>query len=101
MTAERELDAVDAPTTGRSGGSLWRRNDRAVLVRTRVVAVCAVVVALGLTWPWPAVPVVAVVGLVVGCWPIAAEAFEDARHRRMSMELSVHAHRDRRRGCDR
>ncbi|WP_225870279.1 heavy metal translocating P-type ATPase [Corynebacterium silvaticum] len=34
-------------------------------------------------------PVIAVLGLVVGCWPIALEAFEDLRHRKMSMELSM------------
>ena len=28
-------------------------------------------------------------GLAVGCWPIAAEAWEDLRHRKMSMELSM------------
>ncbi|HZK05117.1 MAG TPA: cation-translocating P-type ATPase [Actinomycetaceae bacterium] len=70
-------------------GSLWRRIDRGDLARTLFVAACAVAVALGQTLPWPAVSVVAVVGLVVGCWPIAVEAFEDARHRKMSMELSM------------
>src|SRR5699024_5258101 len=72
-----------------SGASLWRRIDRADLARTLFVTACAVAVALGLTWPWPAVPIVAVVGIVVGCWPIAREAFEDVRHRRMSMEASM------------
>jgi heavy metal translocating P-type ATPase len=46
-------------------------------------------VALGLTWPWPQVPLVAVVGLVAGCWPILLEALHDVRERRMSMELSM------------
>ncbi len=89
MSAEIDTDTVGAVTTGPPEGSLWRRIDRADLVRTLFVAACAVAVALGLTWPWPAVPVLAVVGLVVGCWPIATEAFEDIRHRRMSMELSM------------
>ncbi|MDR0366721.1 MAG: cadmium-translocating P-type ATPase [Bifidobacteriaceae bacterium] len=31
----------------------------------------------------------AVAGLIVGCWPILVEAFEDVRQRRMSMELSM------------
>ncbi|MFC0672344.1 heavy metal translocating P-type ATPase [Brachybacterium hainanense] len=69
--------------------SLWRRIDRRDLARTVLVAVCALAVGLGLTGPWPAVPILAVVGIVVGCWPIATEALEDVRHRRMSMELSM------------
>lgn len=69
--------------------SLWQRIDREDLTRTLFVALCAVALALGLTWPWPTLPAIAVLGLVVGCWPIALEAFEDLRHRKMSMELSM------------
>lgn len=69
--------------------SLWRRIDREDLARTLFVALCAVALALGLTWPWPTMPAIAVLGLVVGCWPIALEAFDDLRHRKMSMELSM------------
>lgn len=69
--------------------SLWRRIDRTDLARTLFVAACALAVALGFTAPWPRVPVVAVVGLVVGCWPILTEALGDLRRRRMSMELSM------------
>lgn len=69
--------------------SLWRRIDREDLARTLFVALCAVALALGLTWPWPTMPAIAVLGLMVGCWPIALEAFEDLRHRKMSMELSM------------
>ncbi|MBH5296733.1 cation-translocating P-type ATPase [Corynebacterium ulcerans] len=69
--------------------SLWRRIDREDLARALFVALCAVALALGLTWPWPTMPAIAVLGLVVGCWPIALEAFEDLRHRKMSMELSM------------
>ncbi|MFV0453113.1 MAG: heavy metal translocating P-type ATPase [Propioniciclava sp.] len=69
--------------------SLWARIDRGDAGRTLFVAACAVTVALGVSWPSPQVPVVAAVGLVVGCWPIAAEAWGDIRNRRMSMELSM------------
>lgn len=69
--------------------SLWQRIDREDLARTLFVALCAVALALGLTWPWPTMPAIAVLGLVVGCWPIALEAFDDLRHRKMSMELSM------------
>ena len=86
MSAYTDTVRTSMPT---DPGSLWRRIDREDLLRTLFVAACAVVVALGLTLPWPTVPVIAVIGLVVGCWPIAVEAFEDARHRKMSMELSM------------
>lgn len=68
---------------------LIARIDRPDLARTLFVALCAAAVALGVTWPTNAVPAVAVVGLLIGCWPILTEALEDARHRRMSMELSM------------
>ncbi len=84
-TQTRQIEAV--ASTG--AVSLWRKIDRGDLVRTLFVAACTLAVALGLTWPWPQVPVVAVIGLVAGCWPILKEAFEDARERRMSMELSM------------
>ncbi len=80
--------ATDSPAAPRDR-SLWRRIDRRDLARTVVVAACAAAVALGLTWPRPEVPAVAVVGLVVGCWPVVAEAWHDLRQRRMSMELSM------------
>ncbi|MCC6856528.1 MAG: cadmium-translocating P-type ATPase [Microbacteriaceae bacterium] len=87
MSVSTESDAVAAaPVVERS---LWSRIDRRDLVRTIFVAGCAIAVALGLTRPWPAVPVLAVIGLIVGCWPILVEAWEDVRHRRMSMELSM------------
>ena len=69
--------------------SLWRRIDRGDLARTLAVGACALLVGLGLTWPWPSVPVLALAGLVLGCWPIASEALGDLRERRMSMELSM------------
>lgn len=81
---------LDAPAeTMSSATPLWARIDREDLARTVFVAVCAVAVALGATWPWPALPLVAVVGLAVGCWPILTEAWHDVRQRRMSMEASM------------
>ena len=86
MSAYTDTVRASMPT---DPGSLWRRIDRGDLLRTLFVAACAVVVTLGLTLPWPSELIVAVIGLIVGCWPIAVEAFEDARHRKMSMELSM------------
>ena len=87
MSIESRAQTV-TPADG-TARSLWRRIDRGDLVRTLFVAACAVTVALGLTWPLPAAPIVAVAGIAAGCWPIAREAWEDIRHRRMSMELSM------------
>ena len=92
MSASPDLrSAATAPTQidASTGESLWSRIDRGDLARTLVVAVCAIALLGGLAGPWPALPVVAVLGLVVGCWPILAEAWQDASHRRMSMELSM------------
>jgi len=87
MTATRE--AADEAVEATGAASLWRRVDRGDAARAAFVAVCTLVTALGLTWPWPAAPAVAVLGIVIGCWPILTEAVEDVRHRRMSMELSM------------
>ncbi|MFT3877455.1 MAG: cation-translocating P-type ATPase [Propioniciclava sp.] len=81
------VPAVDQAPVG--AASLWRKVDRGDLARTLFVAACTLAVVLGLTWPWPTVPAVAIVGLAVGCWPILTEAWHDARQRRMSMELSM------------
>ena len=89
MSAAPAVGLPDAAETAPDRAEIWRRIDRGDLARTLFVAACAVLVGFGLTGPWPAVPVIALVGLVVGCWPIVAEAWEDVRHRRMSMELSM------------
>lgn len=68
---------------------LWHRIDRKDLARTGFLIVCTVAVALGLDWPGDRLPACALVGVAVGCWPILTEAVEDARNRRMSMELSM------------
>jgi len=61
------------------------------MLRTLIVALfgvgVAVLGAVGLAWP--ALAAVALAGLLVGCWPILVEAWEDVRHRQMSMELSM------------
>lgn len=72
-----------------AGTSLWSRIDRTDLARTLFVAACTAALALGLDWPSPTVPLLAVIGLVVGCWPVVVEAWHDIRQRRMSMELSM------------
>ncbi|MFV0320510.1 MAG: heavy metal translocating P-type ATPase [Microbacterium sp.] len=88
-TAPVETEPKAAAAGFWSEVSLWRRIDRWDLARTLFVAACAVAVGFGLTWPSPQVPAIALIGLAVGCWPIVVEAWEDVRHRRMSMELSM------------
>jgi len=85
-------DRVTAPTSSRAttnSESLLRRVDRADAARTLFVLACTIALALGLDWPGPRLPLVAAVGIVVGCWPVVVEAVEDLRGRRMSMELSM------------
>lgn len=58
-TDTHTLDAVAATSVA----GLWQKVDRGDLLRTLVVAACTFAVALGLTWPWPQLPLVA-----VGAW---------------------------------
>jgi heavy metal translocating P-type ATPase len=39
--------------------------------------------------PLPSMSVIGIAGLLVGCWPILKEAFENVLERRMTMELSM------------
>lgn len=57
----------------------------------RIVAVALLAAAVGLrVWePFPAVSVLGVLGLAIGCLPILKEAFENLLARRMTMELSM------------
>ena len=85
---DAEHDVAAAPRAA-GGTPLWRRVDRGDLVRTSVVALCALATAVGLTWPASTLPIVAVLGIALGCWPILQEAWQDVRRRRMSMEASM------------
>jgi cation transport ATPase len=86
-------EASTSPSSGDTTGGLapgyLRRIDRADLLRIGVVVVCAIIALVGVEWPSPRLPLVALIGLVVGLWPIMVEAWHDLRDRRMSMELSM------------
>ena len=69
--------------------NLLAKIDRWDVLRTLFVTLCAVLLAFGVTQPTKHFPAVAAAGLFVGCFPIAKEAWEDIRHTRMSMELSM------------
>lgn len=92
MSATEQTDIVGMEDySPESLTTLWQRIDREELTRFGVVAWLAVTAAT-LSWlaaPWWLTVPIAAVGLVVGCWPIVAEAWEDIRSRRMSMELSM------------
>src|ERR1019366_3985181 len=57
--------------------------------RLALVALCAVAVWFNLWEPISSVSLIGIAGLVVGCWPILKEAFENILERRMTMELSM------------
>lgn len=63
--------------------------EREDLIRILVVAVCSVAVWFGVWEPFRSVSVIAVVGLVVGVWPIFLEAAQNLAQKRMTMELSM------------
>lgn len=88
QTDTRQHDPAGGVAESRSW---WARIDRADLIRTLLVAVAALVVAVlsATSSPWPVTVAVSVVALFGGCWPILVEAWEDVRARRMSMELSM------------
>lgn len=77
MSQARVADPAAIVFESRGDDSLWSRIDRHDLVRTMVVAAFAALVAVpgaaGLLWP--VVAVIAVGGLLFGCWPILAEAW--------------------------
>jgi heavy metal translocating P-type ATPase len=63
--------------------------DWAEALRIAFVALGAIAVWFKLWEPFSAVSVIGVAGLLVGCWPILKEAFENILERRMTMELSM------------
>ncbi|TAM90833.1 MAG: cadmium-translocating P-type ATPase [Candidimonas sp.] len=63
--------------------------DRLELARIVFVALAAIAVWFRLWEPWPQASVIGIAGLVIGGWPVAKEAFEGLRERRMTMELSM------------
>jgi Cu+-exporting ATPase len=58
-------------------------------LRIAFVAVAAVAVGLRIWEPFSAFSLIGVVGIIVGGWPIFAEALENILARRMTMELSM------------
>lgn len=59
------------------------------LARIAFVALAAAAVWFGIWEPFAQVSVIGLIGTIVGGWPIVAEAWENIRERRMTMELSM------------
>jgi len=59
------------------------------MLRIAAVAVAAVLVWFRVWEPLPSVSIIGIAGLLIGGWPIVAEAFENLLARRMTMELSM------------
>ncbi|WP_332237218.1 heavy metal translocating P-type ATPase [Sporolactobacillus sp. KGMB 08714] len=80
-----DVDTLNSP-------SIWSRINRRDLARALITAFLAVVVvvteALAPYQIWVIVGITAV-GLLFGCWPIIVESWQDIRHKKMSMDLSM------------
>ena len=63
--------------------------DRRELARIAAVIIAAAAVWFRVWEPLGRVSVIGLVGMIVGGWPILAEAWENIRERRMTMELSM------------
>ena len=63
--------------------------ERRELARIAVVIIAAVAVWFRVWEPFNRVSVIGLMGMLVGGWPIIAEAWENIRERRMTMELSM------------
>lgn len=63
--------------------------DRHAVEGADLLRIALVIVVAGIVWFYPRLGVLGVAGVLVGGFPIFAEAFENLRERRMTMELSM------------
>jgi heavy metal translocating P-type ATPase len=63
--------------------------DHAVIERADLLRIAFVIVVAGIVWFAPQLRWLGIIGVLVGGFPIFAEAFENLRERRMTMELSM------------
>ncbi len=63
--------------------------DSSDLARIAFVVLAAVAVWFRVWEPFARISVIGLIGMIVGGWPILAEAWENIRERRMTMELSM------------
>src|SRR5882762_9640903 len=81
-----DVEEVEADTDEREHSETIERRG---LARIGVVIIAAVAVWFRVWEPFNRVSVIGLMGMLVGGWPIVAEAWENIRERRMTMELSM------------
>ena len=86
-TAPRAHD--EAPGTGHAAGADEHGFEWPEALRIGIIASAAALVWFRIWEPYRSISVIGVIGLLVGGWPILAEAWENIRDRRMTMELSM------------
>ena len=74
---------------GRDGDEHSATFERSELARIAFVVLAAAAVWFRVWEPFGRVSVIGLIGMIVGGWPILAEAWENIRERRMTMELSM------------
>jgi Cu+-exporting ATPase len=80
---------VEEVAAGREEHEHSETGERRELARIAVVIIAAVAVWFRVWEPFNRVSVIGLMGMLVGGWPIIAEAWENIRERRMTMELSM------------
>ena len=76
-------------TTGIDSNVESEHKDHAVIQRADLLRIAFVTVVAGIVWFAPQLRWLGIAGVLVGGFPIFAEAFENLRERRMTMELSM------------
>jgi P-type Cu+ transporter len=83
------VGGVEEVAAGREEHEHSETIDRRELARIAVVIIAAVAVWFRVWEPFNRVSLIGLMGMLVGGWPIIAEAWENIRERRMTMELSM------------
>jgi heavy metal translocating P-type ATPase len=88
MNTPAEHGPMENTTAIDSNGEL-EQEDHAVVERADLLRIAFVIVVAGVVWFTPQLNWLGIGGVLVGGFPIFAEAFKNLRERRMTMELSM------------
>ena len=88
MNAPAERGSIENTTAIDSNVEL-EQEDHAVIERADLLRIAFVIVVAGIVWFTPQLSWLGIGGVLVGGFPIFAEAFKNLRERRMTMELSM------------
>jgi cation transport ATPase len=83
------ITAEDEPIDSTNSNVESEHEDHAVIERADLLRIAFVIVVAGIVWFVPQLRWLGIAGVLVGGFPIFAEAFENLRERRMTMELSM------------